>query len=81
MRNELRQMLDLGIEAQNKYAYGTKEYQLAEKITAFACERNREEEKVRTVFEPPIVGSLEEKLEHEAWVEFNENLEPQRLKD
>lgn len=48
----------------NRFPTGTKEYKLAQSTFAFLCERMRQKQKVE-LFYPPLIGSLEEKIQHE----------------
>ena len=58
--------LELGQQLM-RFPYGSWHYLRGEKIFGWAANRIREEQKV--VVEPPAVGSLEEKVEHDAWLD------------
>ena len=72
MNEKYKRAFNHGVEVMNKFSCDTPEYELGRKLVAWSCENNRAEQKVKTFF-PAIVGSMEEKLEHEAWVQFNED--------
>ena len=65
MNPNYQQALSLGIEICNKFPYGSELYQKGEKIIAWACERNRQEQKVELSY-PPVIGSLDEKMNSQA---------------
>ena len=65
MNQNYQRALDIGIENMNFFPTYSKEYQLAQKLVAWACERNRQEQKVELI-PPPEIGSLEEKIKFDS---------------
>ncbi len=63
--------LQLGQELMNEFPIGSWHYEKGQKIVAWACEKIREEQNVK-LFYPGQIGSLEEKLEVEAFNNSNE---------
>ena len=64
METTYQRALQLGIENMAVHPFGSPEYNLAQKMVAFAAERIREEQKVELV-PPPEIGSIDEKIQHD----------------
>jgi len=64
MNPKYQNAFNMGQELMNRFPSTNPLYEKGRKILAWACERNREEQKVKLYY-PPKVGSMEEKIEFE----------------
>ena len=68
MHEKYQKAWDLGIELMSRYPSDSWHYNKGQKIAAWAADRNRQEQKV-VLSAPAGIGSLQEKLEHNAWLD------------